>query len=103
MLFDILFYPTIGIVFGTMQKRNLNKYPYYKDNFGEYTRKLTKQGKRQNLKLGANYMLNKFNGLEINAIYKPIPIIGIDASYVHFYPRKICFTLVRAWCDLCRE
>ncbi len=84
LFLDILFYSTMGVVFGGMERRELNKYPYCQGNFGEYTKIFSKQGKRQNIKLGVNYMPTGLNGLELNTIYKPIPIIGIDVSYVHF-------------------
>ncbi len=84
LFLDVIFYTTIGTVFGGMRKRNFNKYPYYEGYFGEYTKILSRKGKRQNIKLGVNYMPMGLNGLELNTVYKPIPIIGIDVSYVHF-------------------
>lgn len=84
LLLEIGFHATLGIAVGQAQERDLNPYPYFYDNEGEYAAELSDTGRKQSLKLGANYLFNNINGFEFNANYKPIPIIGIDASYIHF-------------------
>lgn len=84
LLLEIGFYATLGVAVGQAQERDLNPYPYFYDNEGEYAAELSDTGRKQSLKLGANYIFNKVNGLEFNATYKPLPIIGIEASYLHF-------------------
>ncbi|PKH49590.1 hypothetical protein CXF68_02285 [Tenacibaculum sp. Bg11-29] len=79
-----LFWGTAGIAIGEAEERDLNPYPYFYDNEGEYAAELSDTGRKQGVKLGANYLFNTIRGIELNATYKPIPIIGIDASYIHF-------------------
>ena len=80
----VLFWGTAGIVVGGVHERDLNPYPYFYDNEGEYAAELSDAGRKQSLKLGTNYLFNRVGGIELNATYKPIPLIGIEASYIHF-------------------
>lgn len=84
LLLEIGFKATFGIAFGQAQERDLNPFPYFYDDEGEYAAALSDTGRKQSLKLGANYVFNTISGLEFNAAYKPLPILGIDASYTHF-------------------
>lgn len=84
LLLEVGFYATLGIVVGQAQECDLNPYPYFYNDEGEYAKILSNTGRKQNLKLGANYIFNNVNGFELNAIFKPIPILGIDVSHLHF-------------------
>ncbi len=81
---ELAFYASLGIVVGEVQERDLNPYPYFYDNEGEYAAELSETGRKQSLNVGVNYLFAKPNAFELNAIYKPLPIIGIAASYTHF-------------------
>lgn len=83
-LAELTFYATLGVAFGQAQERDLNPYPYFYDNEGEYAAELSDTGRKQSIKLGANYLFNVVKSLELNALYKPIPIVGIEASHIHF-------------------
>lgn len=83
-LAEVLFFGTVGVVAGVAEERDLNPYPYFYDNEGEYAAELSDTGRKQSFKLGVNYLFNYVDGMELNAVYKPIPILGIDVSYVHF-------------------
>ena len=89
---EVLFFGTVGIVAGVAEERDLNPYPYFYDNEGEYAAELSDTGKKQSFKLGANYLFNNVGGLEVNAVYKPIPILGIDVSYIHFSEKNRTYT-----------
>lgn len=88
ILLEIGFKATLGIVVGQVQERDLNPYPYFYDNEGEYAAELSDTGRKQNVKLGVNYLFNRVNGLEFTTTYKPIPLLGIDLSYIHFSEKK---------------
>lgn len=92
ILIEIGFRASVGIAIGQAQERDLNPYPYFYDNEGEYAAELSDTGRKQSIKLGANYLFNRVNGLEFNATYKPIPIIGIDASYTRFSEKNRTYT-----------
>lgn len=83
-LFRLVFWSTIGITVGEAQERDLNPYPYFYDDEGEYAKELSDTGRKQSLTLGTNYIFNTINGYEFNALYKPLPILGIKASHIHF-------------------
>lgn len=84
LFFEIGFYATVGTVFGNAEERDLNPYPYFYDNEGEYAAQLSETGRKSSVKIGANYLLNNIKSIETYGTYKPIPIIGIDASYLRF-------------------
>ena len=83
-LFRLAFWSTIGVTVGEAQERDLNPYPYFYDDEGEYAKELSDTGRKQSLQLGANYIFNNINGVELSALYKPLPILGIKASHIHF-------------------
>lgn len=86
---EILFFTTLGTVFGAAEYRELNPYPYY--NYGEYTKVFTEKTARSNFRIGSNYLMSTVKGLEINALYKPLPIIGIETSFLRFSERNSNF------------
>lgn len=88
ILIEIGFKATVGIAIGQVQERDLNPYPYFYDNEGEYAGILSNTGRKQSLRLGVNYVFNRVDGLEFNATYKPLPILGIEASHIHFSEKK---------------
>lgn len=88
-LIELGFYATVGIVFGEVKERDLNPYPYFYDDEGEYAAELSKTGRKSSVKLGANYLLNNIKSLEIYGTYKPIPIVGIDASHIRFSEKTL--------------
>lgn len=85
-LAEILFYTTVGVTFGVAEYRELNPYPYY--NYGEYTKESNEQTKRSNIRIGTNYLPGKVDALELGALYKPIPLVGIEATYLRFSERN---------------
>ena len=62
----------------------MNPYPYFYKGEGEYAKELSDTGRKQNLRLGTNYLFDHINVFELNALYKPLPVLGIKASYLHF-------------------
>lgn len=88
-LIELGFYATAGIVFGVADERDLNPYPYFYDNEGEYAAELSKTGRKSGTKLGVNYLFNNVKSLELYATYKPIPIIGIDISHIRFSEKTL--------------
>lgn len=88
LLFRLAFWSTIGVTVGEAQERDLNPYPYYYDDEGEYAKELSDTGRKQSIKFGTNYIFNNINGFELNALYKPLPILGIKASYIHFSEKR---------------
>lgn len=59
---------------------------FYK-NEGEYAKELSDTGRKQNLKIGVNYISNTIKGYGFNVLYKPDPLVGIYASHIHFRRR----------------
>ncbi|WP_369047905.1 hypothetical protein [Tenacibaculum sp. UWU-22] len=80
---NVIFYSTVGLVSGRAEWRELNPYPYYND-YGEYTTHFSDKTKRSSFKLGSNYLFNTVKGIETTALFKPIPLVGIDVSYLYF-------------------
>lgn len=89
VLLQIGFRITAGVVFGEVQKRDLNPYPYFYDDEGEYAGELSKTGRKQSFRLSGNYLFNTIKGAEINALYKPLPILGFELSRVNFAEQNI--------------
>lgn len=92
ILLEIGFKATLGLAFGQAQERDLNPYPYFYDNEGEYAAVISNTGRKQGLKLGVNYVFNRVKGFELNAVYKPIPILAIEASHLHFSEKNSMHT-----------
>ncbi len=68
-----------------MEYRSFTPHPYYKNTFGEYYKNDTINSKNNSFKISGNHLFNKdANGVEINANYRVLPILGIEASYIHF-------------------
>lgn len=86
---EIVFYATAGITIGRAEERDLNPYPYFYDDEGEYAAELSKTGRKSSVKLGANYLFNNVNSMELYGTYKPIPILAIDVSYLHFSEKNL--------------
>ncbi len=81
---DIMYRTTLGIAIGDAEQTEITPYPYFYKNVGEYTRNFSPKNKRMNLKLGTNYLINRVRGLEFNAVFKPLPITGIEISHINF-------------------
>ncbi len=80
---ELMYYSTLGIAFGGGDYTEMNPYPYY-NNHGEFTNDFNDNTKRSSIKIGGNYLINRINGVELNAVLKPIPIAGLDVSYLNF-------------------
>lgn len=83
LIFRPIFYGTIGY----FEERDLNPYPYYYEGEGEYAKELSDTGRKQNLRIGTNYLFNNIDVVELNMSYKPSPLLGINASHTHFYEK----------------
>ena len=87
---ELGYYAFYGTVIGQTEYRSLTPHPYYKNTFGEYSKNDTIDSKNSSFKLSGNHLFNKdANALEINANYRVLPILGIEASYIHFSERTI--------------
>lgn len=80
---EVAYYSTLGIAFGGADYREMNPYPYY-NNHGEFTNNFNDHTKRTSFKVGANYLVNRIKGVELDAVFKPIPIAGLEVSHVNF-------------------
>lgn len=80
---EVAYYSTLGIAFGGGDYREMNPYPYY-NNHGEFTKDYYDNTKRSSFKIGGNYLINRINGFELDAVFKPIPIAGLEVSYLNF-------------------
>lgn len=82
---QILYDITLGIGIGDAEYREMSPYPYYYDKQGEYIKDFdNNMGKRSSFRVGTNYVINRINSFEVNAVFKPIPLIGIEASHLNF-------------------
>lgn len=88
-MFEVSLRITLGVFIGDAEKKELNPYPYYYDDEGEYAKELSDTGRNQNLRLGFNYISNTISGLEFNVLYKPLPIIGFNASHIHLSEKNV--------------
>lgn len=86
---ELFFHATAGILFGEANVRDLNPYPYYFDNEGEYAAVISDTGRKTSFKLGSNVLFDNVSGLELNALFKPIPILGIEASHTFFTEQNL--------------
>lgn len=86
---EIGLYATVGVLFGEAHERDMNPYPYFYDNEGEYAPVLSDTGRKTSFKLGSNVLFNNVSGLELNALFKPLPILGIEASHTFFSEKNI--------------
>lgn len=82
---ELGYYAFYGAVVGQSEYRSLTPHPYYNNTFGEYLKNDTINSKNNIFKISGNHLFNKdANGLEINANYRIIPILGLEASHIHF-------------------
>lgn len=88
LLLELTFYATVGVAFGAIEERDFNPYPYFYDNEGEYATEPSDTGRKQRFSLGGNLFFSQVKGISLNALYKPVPLIGIDASFIHFTERN---------------
>lgn len=82
ILGDVILFASAGVVFGDAEKREITPYPYF--DGGEFTASFDENTKRNNFRIGANYLFNSVKALEINGLFKPNPIVGIEVSHLHF-------------------
>ncbi|PQJ21614.1 hypothetical protein [Tenacibaculum sp. SG-28] len=82
ILGDVILFASLGVIVGDAEKRGITPYPYF--DGGEFTTSFNKNTKRSNFRIGANYLFNSVKVIELNGLYKPIPIVGIEASHLHF-------------------
>lgn len=82
ILGDVILFASLGVIVGDAEKRGITPYPYF--DGGEFTTSFYENSKRSNFRIGANYLFNSVKAIELNGLYKPIPIVGIEASYLHF-------------------
>jgi len=85
---DLIFKPIIYGTIGYFEERDLNPYPYYYKGEGEYAKELSDTGRKQNIRIGTNYIFSNIDVVELNVVYKPSPLLGINASYTHFYEKS---------------
>ncbi|WP_075340474.1 hypothetical protein [Tenacibaculum agarivorans] len=85
---ELAYYTTLGVAFGSADYTEINPYPYYNGD-GEYTRDFHDDTQSVNFKIGANYLASRVNGLEFNAVFKPLPIIGLEFSHVNFSEKTL--------------
>ncbi|WP_372746732.1 hypothetical protein [Lutibacter sp.] len=82
---EIGFYAFYGTLLGSSDYRSLTPYPYFYDATGEYLKVDLDSSKNSQFKIGASQYFNKgVKGIELNADYRVIPILGIEASYLNF-------------------
>ena len=82
---ELGYYAFYGVVVGSSEYRNVAPYPYYYTSTGEYLKVDLEDSKRSLFKIGASQYFNKgIKGLELNANYRVIPILGIDVSHLNF-------------------
>lgn len=86
---EIGIYATVGVLFGEAHVRDMNPYPYYYDNEGEYAAVISDTGRKTSFKLGSNVLFNTVSGLELNALFKPMPILGVEASHTFFTEQNL--------------
>ncbi|TCI85838.1 hypothetical protein [Tenacibaculum sp. M341] len=81
---ELAFNVFLGVGIGRAEYTEINPYPYYADGYGEYTRDFDGNTKRTNFKIGANFLIDRIKGIELNAVFKPIPIAGLEVSHLNF-------------------
>ena len=81
---DFLGYVSYGVVIGEGKYTEITPYPYFDGKSGEFTRIPNEKNRRTNVKLNANYFVHRVNGIELNAVVKPIPLIGVELDYLSF-------------------
>lgn len=75
---------SLGVIIGEGLYTEFTPYPYFDGKSGEYTRVLNDKNKRTNIKLNANYFVNRVSGVEFNAVLKPVPLVGLEFDYLTF-------------------
>jgi hypothetical protein len=87
---EVGFYAFYGTLLGSSDYRALTPYPYFYDSTGEYLKVDLDYSKNSQFKIGASQYFNKgVKGVELNANYKLMPILGIEASYLNFTERTL--------------
>lgn len=87
---DIAYYAFYGGIIGNSEYRTLTPYPYYNNLKGEYLKLTTNNTKNSLFKIGVNQLFsNSVNALELNANYRVLPILGIEAAHLNFSERSI--------------
>lgn len=86
---ELIFWSSLGATFGRADERNLTPYPYFDDTSGEYSKNIFESSKKSSFKLGVSHFLNTVRGFEFSGTYKFKPILGIEASHVHFYENRL--------------
>lgn len=81
---DFFGYMSYNLILGEGMYTEITPYPYFDGKSGEYTRVLNDKNKRTNIKLNANYFVNRVSGIELNAVVKPIPLLGVELDYLNF-------------------
>lgn len=85
LIAEVGFYAFYGVVIGSTEYRSLTPYPYYKDSIGEYLKGDLEDSKRSLFKISANQLFDRgVNGIELNANYRVLPILGIESSHLSF-------------------
>lgn len=87
---DVGFYLFYGAIIGDSEYRTLTPYPYFNNSTGEYLKIDTIQSKSSLFKISVNQLFNRgVNGIEFNANYRVLPILGIEASHLNFSENSI--------------
>lgn len=87
---EIAFYTFYGSLIGSAEYRALTPYPYFNNTKGEYLKTASNNSKNSLLKVGVNQLFNSdINALEVNANYRVLPILGIEASHLNFSENSI--------------
>ncbi len=84
-----LYQGSLGLLIGRPDFTRMHPYPYYTGNEGEYHYDEKNTYKNSNLKLEANYLINRVKGLEFNAVYKPFYLAGIEVSHLNFSEKTL--------------
>ncbi|MBP8792776.1 MAG: hypothetical protein KBE41_06675 [Lutibacter sp.] len=87
---EIAFYTFYGAFIGNAEYRAITPHPYFNNLKGEYLKDVTIQSKTSLFKLGVNRLYNSdVKAFEVNANYRMLPILGIEASHSNFSDNSI--------------
>lgn len=85
LFIEVGYYAFYGVFVGSSEYRTVAPYPYYYVSTGEYLKADLENSKKSLFKIGASQYFNKgVKGIELNANYRIIPILGIDVSHFNF-------------------
>lgn len=90
---EFFFYLSYGTLFGEMESRNLTSYPYASGTFGEYHayEDVNTAAKRSQFIISNTVVWHESNfyGNDLQLNYRMTPLLGIQASHLHFFERGL--------------